>query len=148
MAYKNSNTSKDKVNGALFDNEKKQGQQPDFFGSITVTEDFARELYNRCRTEGDFRLNVSAWWKKPKNRDSKVDRFISLSVDFGQEKKGDSRDARGPARDDRDRDGRDNVRHSSSKGRDYDDRDRVSSRGDARRDPPARGGDFDDEIPF
>ena len=118
----------EKPRGALFKvKEKKTSKAPDYSGLITISEDQARDIYNRARETGEVKLQLSGWIKEPGENSKSKDRYISLAGDFGVGR--DSRDSRGGGgRDSRDsRDDRDTRRREPAK---KDDR------------------DFDDEIPF
>lgn len=95
---------KDKVNGALFKNKKKEKKtHPDYTGLVTMDAEFARELYNKARDakNGEIRVNISAWLKEPKK--SGKEKFMSLNFDFprGDAGKGGGND-RGRSRNDDD----------------------------------------------
>lgn len=86
-----------KVNGGLFNNLKKETKkQPDYTGVINATEEFAEELYKRVRrSKGEVKLQISGWIKEPK--DPKKKKYISMNIDFGQDK--DQSDDRGRGND-------------------------------------------------
>lgn len=111
----------EKPRGALFKvKDKKNKKAPDYSGLITISEDQARDIYNRAREKGDVKLQLSGWIKEPGENSKTRANYISLAGDFG-------------------------AGNSDSRGRDRDrDRDRDDDRGRSRRDDK----DFDDEIPF
>jgi hypothetical protein len=121
-----------KLTGALFRNKKKESKKhPDFLGVLNINRDMARQIFEKFKAtdEKELKIQVSGWWKAPKDRDK--DEYVSLSGDFGVAKS----------------EGRDRERGRDDRGGSRDSRD-TRSRDDRGRDDGRRTPDFDDEIPF
>lgn len=57
MAYE------ERPNGAMFSNRQKQGQQPDWRGTMTFTPDLVRHLVELAKAGGEIKVEMAAWNK-------------------------------------------------------------------------------------
>lgn len=73
--------------GALFTNNKKSENHPDFRGEITITNTLLREIVDEVKAGREAKLSIAAWEKVSK----KGNTYLSLNVQKYEEYKPESK---------------------------------------------------------